>query len=310
MNLSDFPVYRYRLRARLLDSLKFQDYGGSLLRGIFGNALRGAVCVTRKATCTDCMLHRSCAYAYLFETPPPLDSDKMRRYTAAPHPFIVEAPLGAQQVGAGQTLDFALVLVGRANEQLPLLVHAWMQALASGLDRSRSRAVLEAITIAQGPGKPDWQVYSPEQGLSLPGSHPLHIPPVPADTLGLSFMTPLRLQQNSRLVRPQEFRFRPLFSTLLRRIAMLSYFHTDRPLETDFRALVAAAESVEVVHPELRWQEWTRYSGRKKARMPFGGIVGSFELRGDLRPFWPFLYLGQWLHVGKNATFGLGQYTM
>ena len=31
-------------------------------------------------------------------------------------------------------------------------------------------------------------------------------------------------------------------------------------------------------------------------------------LIGDLAPFADLLHLGQWLHVGKNATFGLGGY--
>jgi CRISPR/Cas system endoribonuclease Cas6 (RAMP superfamily) len=44
--------------------------------------------------------------------------------------------------------------------------------------------------------------------------------------------------------------------------------------------------------------------------MVLGGAVGSWTLAGDLAPFWPLLYLGQWLHVGKSATFGLGRYRL
>jgi hypothetical protein len=29
---------------------------------------------------------------------------------------------------------------------------------------------------------------------------------------------------------------------------------------------------------------------------------------GDLAPFAKLLYLGQWLHLGKNTTFGMGRY--
>jgi hypothetical protein len=43
--------------------------------------------------------------------------------------------------------------------------------------------------------------------------------------------------------------------------------------------------------------------------MTLGGLVGEWTLKGDLSPFIPYLFLGQWLHVGKNAVFGLGKYT-
>jgi hypothetical protein len=40
---------------------------------------------------------------------------------------------------------------------------------------------------------------------------------------------------------------------------------------------------------------------------------GATALRtheGDLAPFWPYLVFGQWVHVGKGATFGLGGYRL
>jgi hypothetical protein len=44
--------------------------------------------------------------------------------------------------------------------------------------------------------------------------------------------------------------------------------------------------------------------------MQLGGVVGQWTLQGDLHPFMPFIHLGQWLHAGKNASFGLGHYRM
>ncbi|MCI5124675.1 MAG: CRISPR system precrRNA processing endoribonuclease RAMP protein Cas6, partial [Candidatus Electrothrix sp. AR5] len=47
---------------------------------------------------------------------------------------------------------------------------------------------------------------------------------------------------------------------------------------------------------------------------------GGVELRGflgtvDFAPsdpelFWPFLWLGQWLHIGKQASKGFGRYQL
>lgn len=91
---------------------------------------------------------------------------------------------------------------------------------------------------------------------------------------------------------------------------MLTAFHTETPLETDFRGLMALAQQVQA-HTELFWEDKPRYSRTQGAAMKLGGVVGSIKLSGaDLTPFWPYLWLGQWLHAGSGATMGLGQYRL
>jgi len=54
--------------------------------------------------------------------------------------------------------------------------------------------------------------------------------------------------------------------------------------------------------------EWSRYSGRQKARMKLGGFVGEAVCKGPLRPFLPLLLIGEIVHVGKACIFGNGKY--
>ena len=39
-----------------------------------------------------------------------------------------------------------------------------------------------------------------------------------------------------------------------------------------------------------------------------GGFVGSITFEGDLKGFLPFLLLGEYIHMGKGTSFGLGKY--
>ncbi len=55
---------------------------------------------------------------------------------------------------------------------------------------------------------------------------------------------------------------------------------------------------------------WERYSSRQGRRMRRSGIAGEAIYDGDFSPFYPCLVLGQWAHVGKGATFGLGRYVI
>lgn len=121
--------------------------------------------------------------------------------------------------------------------------------------------------------------------------------------------TPLRLKRANRLVTPEHFGFADLFGNLLRRISMLTYFHTDTPLETDFRGLVDRAREVATVQADLQWHDATRYSSRQDATMQMGGVLGVLDIAADdLEPYWPYLWLGQWTHAGRFTTMGLGRY--
>ncbi len=135
------------------------------------------------------------------------------------------------------------------------------------------------------------------------------MPPAPEEVV-LQLLTPLRVKRDGVRVGPTEFRFADMFVNLMRRVSQLSYFHTDRPLDVDFRALADAAKSVEA-EIRLEWRDLDRYSSRQQTEMTLGGVIGKVRVR-DLRLalFWPFLWLGQWTHGGTGATMGLGRYSI
>lgn len=312
---ADFPqVARYRLTFRAPGGGRFGAYAGSAWRGALGHALKRVVCVTSQPACEPCLLYRSCAYPYIFETPPPPGAAKMRLYKAAPHPFVIEpADYGPRELEPGATTSIRLVLVGRAITQLPYMVLALRRAGEQGLGPRRSR--LDLLTVEQEAtlGAEDWrEIYGQGEVLDpLPAAASACPAPPNNGEVEVRLCTPLRLRRDGANLTADDFNFRPWFSALLRRVSMLSYFHGAQALETDFRGLVAAAGRVPLAEPQLRWREWTRYSSRQRTTLQMGGLVGSFRLAaGDLQAFWPYLWFGQWVHAGRGASMGLGRYLL
>jgi hypothetical protein len=122
--------------------------------------------------------------------------------------------------------------------------------------------------------------------------------------------TPLRLQDNGRPLHGRDLSPRRLVTALVRRAALLFEFHAGRPgLGARAGALARHAETL-ADERDLAWHDWTRYSSRQRQAMTLGGVVGTWTLRGDLAPVLPWLWLGQWLHVGKNTTMGMGGYSL
>jgi CRISPR-associated endoribonuclease Cas6 len=102
--------------------------------------------------------------------------------------------------------------------------------------------------------------------------------------------------------------FHILIRNLLRRISLLSYFHCGEELSLDFKGLIEKSREVRVKKTNLSWFDWERYSNRQDTKMMLGGFIGSITFEGDLEKFVPFLLLGEYIHVGKGTSFGLGKY--
>ena len=128
------------------------------------------------------------------------------------------------------------------------------------------------------------------------------------DQLTVRLLTPTRITHEGKLT--NELPFHVFWRRLIGRISALAYFHCGESLELDFKGLIEKAITVETTKTALRWHDWTRYSSRQNRKMQLGGLIGSVRYAGHLEEFIPFLALGAFLHVGKNATFGLGKYRL
>lgn len=301
------PVGIYRFYFDKPDTLRLPDYAGSAWRGALGHALKRTVCVVRNTPCKQCLLQNACAYSYIFETPPPANTEKMRKYTAAPHPFVLQLDQESSENSLQYTLN--VVLFGHGLRYLPYLIQALKTAGEDGIGATRQPLQLlkiDHISHNQDPST----IYQNGSLAHQANSSAIDVPPMPK-SIEITLHTPVRIKQDGKNITAATFNFGAFFNTLLRRISLISYFHTDTPLETDFAGLSKQARAIQFNSQQLKWYEWTRFSSRQKTEMNMGGVVGTLQLNMDgLEKFWPYLWLGQWTHLGKGTSMGMGAYSI
>lgn len=302
----NYPLTRYRFEFSATSSIRLPEYAGSTLRGAFGHALKQLACMTREKTCTGCMLAATCPYTAIFEPQKPAAGSLA--LATPPVPYIIEPPAwGARQYSPGEKLSFNFTLIGKAADQLPLCIMAWRRAFARGVGAGDGTA--ELLEVFHGTLVGETSIYrSAESIIDHPRSMAFADKNAP-DSVTLEFVTPLRLQENGHALPPNRLTPRPLLTALLRRSSLLCEHYQGQPLytATQFTELAQAANHIEG-KVQMQWRDWTRRSARQQCTMQLGGCMGAWTLTGNLAPFWDVLHLGEMLHVGKEASFGLGQY--
>jgi len=84
----------------------------------------------------------------------------LQAFSEIPPPYIIEPPpLGSKDYRPGDILSFSMVLIGRAIQQLPLIIYAWQRALARGQGKFQSQARLLDVALV------------PNQAQKEPGEH-------------------------------------------------------------------------------------------------------------------------------------------
>lgn len=300
------PIIRLQFVARADDVLALPRYAGSMLRGAFGHALM-ALAPLPHGDHDPCALGRACPYCELFNTPArPVHT--LQKFSQMPHPYVVEPPTAQGPIPAGTVWHFGLVLIGKAIEHLAIIIMAWQRALHRGLGTPPARCTLLEVTLEEKQAT----VWHPEHQ-PAPALPEYSLPDRPglSDGADLDLLTPLRLQHRGKPAHPGDLGARSLLITLARRYQLLHDLHLGRSAEQlDFRSLGELADEICLDASDLRWLDWGRYSQRQQREMKLGGLMGTVRLQGQLAPFAELLHIGQWLHIGKNASFGLGRYRL
>jgi hypothetical protein len=297
---------------RAVDRLEMPSYKGSTIRGAFGHAFRKVSCPIICGEPGSCLLRFRCAYSVCFETPVPEGSAIMRKYTYAPHPFVLEPPDDSRTVyEPGEEFTVGLVLIGRGNDYLAHFIYALDELGARGLGRGRGKAELVRLDCEDSDGPR--LLYDRQEGRIL-GEAPViraeHLiaraEALSGRSLRIVFEAPTRMKKDGAMSsRPD---FGDLMPGLLRRLSSLEYFHCAGPEDNDVHPLLDAAREVTVTRNDLRWQDWSRYSQRQDRPMQLGGFIGTLECEPIPDALLPMLAWGELLHIGKASAFGLGKY--
>ena len=292
---------------------------GTMLRGAFGTALRRIVCLDLNQKCIDCPTKESCAYQKIFSPITPVDSERLSKNRDMPRGFIFKPPLNADTSSPEKPFSFRMILIGELIQWLPYIIVPFSELGRIGIGRERVPFTFERLLSRDFKGKQSREIYSAKDNLVRPGNivspsfeELTDIDNKSRRSLALTFLTPTLLMYNpdggkgaSKPMRMPEFHV--VLKRLRDRVNRLATAYCGTELNVDYKELGKKAESVKIVSVQGEWQERSRKT-RAGERQNLSGFVGFVTYEGDFEGFLPFLRLGEYLHVGKNAAFGNGWY--
>jgi len=323
---SGFSLHHFRFHLEPKAPLHMPAYNkGNVIRGGFGSTFRRIVCHANCREPETCELRSVCPYTAVFQPFVPEGSEKISKNRDIPRPFVIKPPLETKETYLpGEPFSFDLVLVGKIKEYLPYFIVTFKELSQAGLGRNRAPVELVGVDhvgpACQAAGRRDGievPVYTKEDNLVRPpteaiswadlcSSHSSNNGSANVTRVTLRFLTPAMLRADGLLARRPAFG--PLAKRLRDRINALSYFYCGAGLEIDFKAFGELAEKIVTVSDSTSWVESSRYSRRREVTHDLSGFVGEVTFEGELGTFLPYLKLGEYLHVGKNAVFGNGWY--
>ena len=289
-----FPITRFSLKFQALENIQLPKYAGSTLRGAFGHALKSMACLTasrNKGVCR-CEPAERCLYRQLFDPPKKTLKYQDRVQDIAP-PFIIEAYSLPEQIRQGEIAKFHTVIIGHfAYQQQMMIQLAWQRALAEGIGHNLSKGGEQSRLISFS------LCDQPQQNID-------HFSKVRLD-----LFTHARLQHHGQFLNPDSFTLTHFAQALVRRYLSLVETYSDKELQKEeLTRLNTDILNLKGNH-QLEWINWSRYSSRQKQKMNLDGLMGLITLENVSEELYVYLYLGQWLHVGKGCVFGLGQYNL
>lgn len=275
----------------------------------FAEAFRRSSACAGIGSCPSCAAGGDCPYPQLFSQQLSADPAGVKRHQKPPLPFAFSFPTLPATPNKSAMFTFELAVLGGAIQHLDAFVAA-LHALLPGRTEQEGRGIALEKIVTVGCSGEEQELAWDKLGRRL------RTPPIlltladllaarigGGDRLQLEWLTPAKLQHEGAVLR--EFAVSVFFRALLRRISSLAFHYCDGEFAVDYKWL--AAQSAKIVERDdtIRWTAW---GGGRDAKL--SGLLGTTVLCGELEEFLPFLVAGELFHLGKGASFGLGQYRL
>lgn len=295
-NLDNLYFCKYKFTIQFHNKVVLPEYHGSMIRGTFGDALKEIVCIKDDGNCNSCKYLEGCAFPYIF------DKNTISKKRKVPHPYIIEP-----ERFDGNKLTFNIILIGKAikyTEQIFYTVRR-MGSLGFGVNREKFKLIKVENLIENN----KYETIYNGIGNYLEKYSAIYIKNLDfnfSNTVSLNILTQMKIEDNGKIVKDLSFNI--LLRSLYRRISNMLYIYCDSKLNIDYMDLFERSKSVITTNQDLYLKTVDRFSSTQNKKTELIGIKGNIEFSGLTEDFYILVFLGQYLHVGKGISFGMGRY--
>lgn len=300
--LSDITVFRWTLFFKVKKGGSLPPFSGSMVRGIFGRALKKAFCVAPHGVCARCLVSSNCGYYSLFQSESESDASKGFRYK--PHPYIFHLVPSQSFVEADEVIRIGFTLLGDHAHVIPYLVHAFRYMGSLGFGSEKLELELIDIEFERPDLGKSYSFSDSEFDLYFPLSKAFILPSIwTSQDLIIEFITPFRIQKNGKDL--HEITTEDLMRAISIRYTLLMTEYGVF-IEEDLKDL--GTFSLQKINSNFKVIERYSYRQRRKHKIP--GIIGTYLISGASQKLYQILQRFTILHLGKNTTFGLGKFAL
>jgi hypothetical protein len=277
-----------------------------LLGGRFAEACRSLTCHWPDRACETCSTQHSCSWFLVFGQKLTLDPAALKRHQKPPLPFVFSFPESDACSEERDDFVVGLVVVGQAIQQLGMLLNGFDELLSSGLSPVSAEIVQVACRDYQGAVQATYidtgnlrsLTLIPENLVIVSTEGLLESQTWTGSNLQIQLRSPLRIFEDGNPV--ARFEFCRFARSVMRRVSSLAYYYGESEFDCDYKEL--SRQIVEVICTDDHFH----YKSAENRRI--SGITGYGSFLGDFSRLEPFLVIGTYVHAGKSASFGMGEY--
>ena len=277
----------------------------SAIRGGIGEMLLRANCVRRRE-CEGCDFADECIVQRImyskYEKKPSFVT------TGESVGYVLECDNYKEEFYQGEQLSFRLILFGKNIVYFNQYLQAISMLGASGLGKHQAHFIIAAVKNQY------WQDILVNNSINM-GNYQI-------STVGeyvnyrmrqlqkenshyagmVVFRTPFTVKYQGEFIR--DLQMEPIIASIRRRLYMLDCFEgIEAEIFWD-----ETPETAVTVRQQSRLEGVNRYSNRRDSAMTLRGIKGKVWFEGADLETMKLLFAGEVLHVGKNSSFGFGEY--